>query len=277
MRAALEASRAREAELLASTSWRVSAPVRWVGSALRMLLPRKSPGPLPAGPPPAAGPAPLPSHGSPNPEFDPAVHLERVRRWQASDSDARFRAGLSLGPDSIVLDLGSFDGDFAAYVSLKFGATCHAFEVVPEFCERIRTAAAGNAKLLVHPFGLAGATRQESIFLADEGSSTFVDRLSAGRRITIDLVRASDWFSSALGARDVDLMKINIEGGEYELLEHMLEAGLVGRVRNLLVQFHEDVMPGAARRMQAIQAQLERTHRLTFQESFVWENWERRD
>jgi hypothetical protein len=35
-------------------------------------------------------------------------------------------------------------------------------------------------------------------------------------------------------------------------------------------------MPGAAERMRGIQAHLERTHRLTFQELFVWENWERR-
>ena len=49
----------------------------------------------------------------------------------------------------------------------------------------------------------------------------------------------------------VDLMKINIQ-----------------------VQFDEDVIPNAAKRMEAIHSMLAKTHRITFQERFVWENWE---
>jgi hypothetical protein len=72
----------------------------------------------------------------------------------------------------------------------------------------------------------------------------------------------------------VDLMKINIEGGEYELLEHLIARGLTKRIRNIQVQFHEDVMAGAAGRMERIQSRLAETHHLTYQERFVWENWE---
>jgi hypothetical protein len=51
---------------------------------------------------------------------------------------------------------------------------------------------------------------------------------------------------------------------------------LVLRVRNIQVQFREDVMPDAAARMARIQSALARTHRLTYQENFAWENWELR-
>jgi hypothetical protein len=64
----------------------------------------------------------------------------------------------------------------------------------------------------------------------------------------------------------VDLMKINIEGGEYELLEHLIARGLTKRIRNIQVQFHEDVMAGAAGRMERIQSRLAETHHLTYQE-----------
>lgn len=67
----------------------------------------------------------------------------------------------------------------------------------------------------------------------------------------------------------VDLGKINIEGAEYELLEHLSSTG-----RDVQVQFH-DFVPLAAERMARIQSGLGRTHRPTYQYRFVWENWRR--
>jgi FkbM family methyltransferase len=212
--------------------------------------------------------------GPANPAFDPLVHQERVRKWQESNGDERLLTHHDcLDADSIILDLGGYHGDFSLYMNAKYGALCHVFEVIPELCSRIESARAGNPKIVVHAFGLAGSTRREQLFLAEQGSSTFANRAPEARRIGIQLVKASDWFKKELEGRSVDLMKINTEGGEYELLEHMIDKGLVRRVRNIQVQFHEDVIADAAARMGKIQSALSRTHRLTFQERFVWENW----
>jgi FkbM family methyltransferase len=214
-------------------------------------------------------------HGFPNPDFDPLVHQQRVRKWQESNGEERFRGDYErLNAESIVLDLGGYHGAFSLFMNAKYGALCHVFEVIPEFCSSIEAARGDNPKIVVHPFGLAGSTRKEQLFLAGQGSSTFANRGSESRQITIQLVKASQWFDRELEGRSVDLMKINIEGGEYELLEHMIGEGLVRRLRNILVQFHEDVISGAVARMERIQSALSKTHRLTFQERFVWENWE---
>ena len=74
---------------------------------------------------------------------------------------------------------------------------------------------------------------------------------------------------------NIDLMKINIEGGEYELLDRMLEENLVKVVDNLQIQFH-DISPESHSRMMTIQKGLERTHSPTYQYRFIWENWKRR-
>jgi FkbM family methyltransferase len=134
---------------------------------------------------------------------------------------------------------------------------------------------ARNPRIQVHEFGLAGSTREESLFPADAGSSIFLDRIGKGDRISIHLVRAQD-FLDGLRLDRIDLMKVNIEGGEYELLEHLLETGWIEKIQNICVQFHEEVVPGALERMHAIQQGLARTHRQTFQFEFVWENWERK-
>ena len=74
------------------------------------------------------------------------------------------------------------------------------------------------------------------------------------------------------GIAHIDLMKINIEGAEYEVLQHLIDSGLIGRITNVQVQFH-DCVPFARARRASIRRQLEHTHELTYDFSFVWENW----
>jgi hypothetical protein len=68
-------------------------------------------------------------------------------------------------------------------------------------------------------------------------------------------------FNYALGADPIvlDLPKVNIEGGEYELLERLIDTGLIGRIENLQIQLH-DVAPDSARRMKRNHAGLKNTH-----------------
>ena len=71
----------------------------------------------------------------------------------------------------------------------------------------------------------------------------------------------------------ISLMKINIEGGEYELLEYLTnQQKFLERIENIQVQFH-DFESDSKKRMKNIQNILSRTHYLTYQFEFVWENW----
>lgn len=91
------------------------------------------------------------------------------------------------------------------------------------------------------------------------------------QKVELDLVKGSD-FLKALDIGRTDLMKMKIEGGEYESLEHLIQSSLVKFIRNIQVQFH-NVVPHAKERMLAIQRELTKTHALTYQYQFVWENW----
>ena len=73
----------------------------------------------------------------------------------------------------------------------------------------------------------------------------------------------------------VDLMKINIEGSEFPLLERMIDCDLLGEVRCFLIQFHE-WHPGAYRRRRRIQRALAKTHTKVWDYPFIWEKWQRR-
>ena len=69
------------------------------------------------------------------------------------------------------------------------------------------------------------------------------------------------------------MIKINIEGGEYEVLEALLESGMISIFKNLQIQFHDFIIDNASERMENIQVQLAKTHKITYQYKFVWENW----
>jgi hypothetical protein len=83
----------------------------------------------------------------------------------------------------------------------------------------------------------------------------------------------SVWESLALDR--VDLMKINIEGAEFPLLERMAETDLLPRVDCFLIQFHE-WHPGAYHRRRKIRRELSKTHRLVWDYHFIWEKWQRK-
>lgn len=212
----------------------------------------------------------------PNPKFDLANHENRVKKWQDANNDVRLRTNYpKLNQDSLVLDLGGFHGDFAIHMNQKYGAHCHIFEVIPNLCDQISKAIDGNPKLHLHRFGLAKTTRKEKLFLAQEGSSIFSHRANTkAEEISISLQDASIWLDSNTSGVMIDLIKINIEGGEYELLEHLIATGKINLIKNIQVQFHEDVIPDAQNRMESIQKNLSKTHSLTFQEIFIYENWE---
>ena len=50
--------------------------------------------------------------------------------------------------------------------------------------------------------------------------------------------RVKPWFKAN---GDKTLMKINIEGGEYDLLEELLDENMIKQIVNLQVQFHDFV------------------------------------
>lgn len=70
---------------------------------------------------------------------------------------------------------------------------------------------------------------------------------------------------------EIALCKINIEGGEYELMDHILESGLQSNVHNFQIQFHK--VGEFEKRYKDIARNLSQTHKLSWRHPFVWENW----
>ena len=198
-------------------------------------------------------------------------HRRMLQKWDGDGGDARFRYDYDLGGDSFVMDLGGYEGDWAGNIHSRYGCHIAVFEPVAAFAETIRQRFRGNDDIEIFQYGLGGSSRTEMIYLHGAGTSTFRKR---ARGEEIRIVDVEQWLQDH-GAASVQLMKINIEGGEFELLERLLESGSISRIENIQVQFH-NVAVGSTRRMEHIQEGMSSTHEPTYQYKFVWENWVRR-
>ena len=197
--------------------------------------------------------------------------IERKRReakWYGDGGDQTHRVNYPLDNTSVVLDIGGYHGDWARDIYCMYGSKIHIFEPVGEFIDIIKARFGDNPDIHIHEFGLSNKNTVTNIFLAEGGTSTIKETADSTK---VKLVKASDFLTKA-GIKKIDLVKINIEGGEYDLLEHLMDEGLIEDIKDIQVQFHIFV-PDAEERVASILKRLARTHRLTYQYPWVWDNW----
>lgn len=203
----------------------------------------------------------------------PSEHQLMVKKWFSDGGDQAFRFDYDLNENSIVIDLGGYQGQWASDLFGRYQCRIFIFEPVTTFADQIDIRFRNNNKINVYPYGLGGDSRSEEVYLAADGTSLFGD---AGNKEKIQIIDVKDWLNENIaGQANIDLIKINIEGGEYELLDRLIETGLIAAIENIQVQFH-DVSPTSLAHMNAIQTELHKTHEPTYQYKFVWENWKRR-
>lgn len=192
----------------------------------------------------------------------------------AAMNDPDILVDVTLGPGDVALDVGAYHGTWATRVSARStGGTIHAFELSPVEVPALTAEVEDDPRIVVHDYGLGAVDEEILLSVSGKGSSAYHHLDSAptveGRIRDI----AGVW--QELGLDTVSVMKINIEGGEYPLLDRMLDTGLLPRVDTYLVQYHE-WFRGSYSGRRRIQRALRKTHTCTWDHTFVWERWNRR-
>ena len=193
----------------------------------------------------------------------------RVQPWFAKQGDKTLRMNYDLSDSSIVFDLGGYEGQWTSDIYSRYNCKIFIFEPVQKFADGIQRRFEKNPNILIYRLGLAEQTTESAISVCQDGSSIFLNSDVTKEKIL--LKNASDFFSEN-SISHIDLMKINIKGGEYGLLEHLIETEYIQIIDNIQIQFHDNI-PNAITRMGKIQKDLSKTHYLTYQYVFVWENW----
>jgi FkbM family methyltransferase len=195
--------------------------------------------------------------------------LLEVKRWFDAKGDTTLRLDYPLDADSIVFDVGGYKGDFAAAVHSRYGCQVHIFEPLQRYYDECVERFAGNPKIVCHRYGLGAADTMLDISENADASSFVAGRPGDSTKCEI---RSVADVTAALGISRIDLLKLNIEGGEFEVLPALLDAVIMERVRFVQVQFHNFV-PDAVDRRAEIRRRLGATHDEMWNFEFVWESW----
>lgn len=194
--------------------------------------------------------------------------LKAHRRWVLDKGDQTLRLNYDLNENSIVFDLGGYKGDFANNIYEKYASTIYIFEPVKSFYISIKNRFKNNDKIKVFNFGLSNQDCELSIHLNADGSSVFSDGTDKEIITLKDIIK----FFEEENIIYVDLMKINIEGGEFEVLPTLIESRFIHNITNIQIQFHTFIT-GAKKKRKTIRQNLQKTHTLTYDYWFIWENW----
>jgi FkbM family methyltransferase len=194
-----------------------------------------------------------------------------IDRWYRDGCEDTLRLEYPLTSESVVFDVGGYRGDFTEKIAARYDSWVYVFEPVPAFFDLLVERFRSNPKVKIFNFGLSKRDGVASIALSDNGSSVY-RRADATASIQMRDIRS---IVEELEVKRIDLIKINIEGGEYVLLSRMLEEDILPMCQDLQIQFHR-FYPNAKALRAEIRSALRRTHTLTYDYPFIWENWRRK-
>ncbi len=197
-----------------------------------------------------------------------AEQIQMVLLWKLDNGDNTLRINYKLKSNSVVFDVGGYIGEWAREIFEKYNSQIYVFEPVVDYYEKLKKIFYGKKKIIVLNYGLAEKNKLVDLHLADDSTSEF------GKSNNIEKVRLRSVkeILKSYKIKKIDLMKINIEGGEYELLEYLIKSGIIKEIKNIQIQFHLSVR-NARERANKIQMLLSKTHTLIYQYPFVWESW----
>jgi FkbM family methyltransferase len=179
-----------------------------------------------------------------------------------------------LTPDSLVIDAGGYEGNWAAEISRKYGCRILIFEPVKRFFDRIADRFKDNDKVGVNHCGLGGkdcgAGKEVEFHIQNDSTGQFAGSAE------VEMVELFD-ASYVIGnmGQEIGVLKLNVEGAEFQILWSLLDSGCIKKVKNLQVQFHP-VIPNAGDHRATIQKRLAETHECVYDCPFIWEAWTRK-
>ena len=145
----------------------------------------------------------------------------------------------SIDRESIIYSVGVGSNiDFDLELIDSLGVTIHAFDPTPRSVEWVKEQNLSN-KFIFHPVGLAAENGFMNFYPPAKSSSTHfspVDRYGNTDNEIKAPVKDIDTMASELGHKKIDLLKMDIEGAEYEVIKALPDSEVI--INQILIEFH---------------------------------------
>jgi len=204
-------------------------------------------------------------------KYDRQKFRRAITEWQSGGLDRLRYQYDNLPSDPIFFDLGAFSGGWSKAMINRYGGTSYLFEIAPSTFTSLSKKFGCDEHYKLFNFGLSDKTYDMNV-----DATNFDDAFSvcdgAGEGDVLLKFEDFNGFVDKYDIDKIDVMKINIEGGEYDLLESIEDFSFIGNVQ---IQFHNyESISDCAERRERIRNVLSKTHKPTYDYYFVWENWE---
>jgi FkbM family methyltransferase len=153
-----------------------------------------------------------------------------------------------LGPQSVVYSFGvGNDVSFDLALIDRFGCAVHGFDPSPGVSGWVQKQSLPPAYCF-HPFGLGVVDGEVSFFSPSSGSGMFSvsgDHQNVTSTETKLQVKTLSEMVALLGSPQIDLLKMDVEGAEYDLIEPIIQCPVP--IKQLLIEFHHRAGVGTLR------------------------------
>ena len=206
--------------------------------------------------------------------------MKKRGHWNSQLEEKRYQ--YNFDESSTIIDLGAYTGEWAKLITTKFNCKVHSYEAVKRYFDKIQ-----HPNIIAYHYGVTCNTGVDYIHVCDEGSaieklsehkkkndldSSYQNNIKSHSNIPLEQINTIDINEVLNKFKHVDLLKINIEGGEYEILEKMCNTNTINNVQHLQVQFHNFVEDAQAK-YDDIVTKLQETHTCNFDSMWRWSFW----
>lgn len=187
-------------------------------------------------------------------------------KWIVDNGEQTLLTKYPLNTRSLVIDVGGYTGNFSDKIVTLFNPHLIILEPVKKYFNILKRKYSNNKNVILHNYGISNKNSLQKIYLSADGTS-LIKR--SGKTEKIKLINAASFLKNY---RHVDLLSINIEGAEYDVMERIIETGMIKKIKYLQVQFHSFV-PDANNKRNDIVKNISKTHDVHFSYPFVWESF----
>ena len=181
-----------------------------------------------------------------------------IQEHRATEYHGTDYGGWAVVPDvlssaSIVYSFGVGDDvSFDLSMIQRYGLTVHAFDPTPRSIAWVR-AQSMPARFVFHDFGIGDHDGTLTLFAPEEESHmsfTVTDRAATAQHAGVEVpVRRLSSVIRELGHERIDVLKMDIEGAEYDVLRTLEEDAIYPA--QVLVEFHHRYFPDGIERTRA--------------------------
>lgn len=200
------------------------------------------------------------------------LHPDVIKKWFNDDGDNTHNLNYPLNENSNVVELGGYVGVWSQQIIDKFNCNVFIVEPMTDFFSVLSKKFEKNKKVKLLKVGISSENKTGVIYHDNDGSSSLLNNKTP---IEVDFITIETMLSK-FNLDVVDLIQINIEGSEYEVLENMIESGVINKFKNIQVQFHLGINDAVKIRDDIRNKLIDNGFEINFDYPFVWESWRKK-